>query len=131
MLVDMNTSAPSTLRISEERTAATITHLAGPISSFVSAGWLAIVGPLVAWFIYRDRSEYVRRQAAEAFNFQISMWLTAVIGGLLCLTVILIPVGVIMMLAAVVGSVVMGVIAALRTSSGQTYRYPWRIQILR
>ena len=39
--------------------------------------------------------------------------------------------GDLLMLAAVVGSVVMGVIAALRTSSGQTYRYPWRIQILR
>lgn len=131
MLVDMNTSAPSTLRISEERTAATITHLAGPISSFVSAGWLAIVGPLVAWFIYRDRSGYVRAQAAEAFNFQVSMWLSSVIGGLLCLTVILIPVGLIMIFAGLIGSIVFGILAALRTSSGQSFKYPFSIQILR
>lgn len=123
-------STPNSIN-SETRTASVLAHLSGPISSFVSAGWLAIAGPLVVWFIYRDRSAFVREQAAEAFNFQVTMWLGAIIGGLLCLTVLLIPVGVILILASVVMSVVMGVLAALKAANGQTYNYPWKSNFLR
>ena len=45
---------------SETRTASMLAHLSGPISAVVSVGWLAIVGPLIVWLIYRDRSEFVR-----------------------------------------------------------------------
>ncbi|GAA2180263.1 DUF4870 domain-containing protein [Brooklawnia cerclae] len=127
-----NFSTPSAgVSPDEERTAAVLSHLAGPISSFVSAGWLAIVGPLVAWFIYRNRSPWVRSQAAEAFNFQVTMWIAAVVGGLLCLTIILIPVGVVLVIAAVICSIVMGILAAVKTANGENYRYPWRLEFLK
>ncbi|MGI5950568.1 MAG: DUF4870 domain-containing protein [Brooklawnia sp.] len=116
--------------LTETRMAATLAHLAGPISSFVSAGWLAIVGPLVAWLIYKDRSPSVRAHAAEAFNFQVTMWLAAIAGGLACLTVILLPLGVVLILGAVVMSVVMGVIAALKAANDQDYHYPWALNLL-
>lgn len=126
------TSAPngSYINQAEERTATTAAHLAGPIASFISVGWLAIPGPLVAYFIYRDRSAFVRAQAAEAFNFQFTMWLTAVIGTLLCLTVILLPIGVPMIIGAVLGSIIVGIIAAVNTAGGRAYHYPWQIKIL-
>lgn len=126
----MNTTTPSPLTGSEERTAATLAHLAGPISSFVSVGWLAFAGPLIAWFIYRDRSTFVRSQAAEAFNFQVTMWLAVLAGGLLCATALLAPVGVALMLAAALCSIVLGIVGAVRTANGDLYRYPWRIELL-
>lgn len=116
---------------SETRTASMLAHLSGPISAVVSVGWLAIVGPLIVWLVYRDRSEFVRGQAAEAFNFQLTMWLAAVVGGLMMITVILIPLGVALMIAAVLGSIIMGVVGAVKTSQGLPYNYPWRISILR
>ena len=57
------------------------------------------------------------------------MWLAAVVGGLLMITVVLIPLGVALMIAAVLGSIIMGVVA-VKTSQGQPYTYPWRISIL-
>lgn len=115
---------------SETRIASVLAHLSGPISAVLSVGWLSIVGPLIVWLLYRDRSTFVRDQAAEAFNFQLTMWLAAVVGGLMMVTVILIPLGIVFIIAAVLGSVVLGVIGAVKVSNGQPYSYPWKLNIL-
>ena len=49
---------------SQTRTASVLAHLSGPISAVLSVGWLSIVGPLIVWLLYRDRSSFVRTQAA-------------------------------------------------------------------
>ena len=127
----MNTNLTPNPTTSETRNASVLAHLAGPASSLISAGWLAVVGPLVVWFIYRDKSPFVRAQAAESFNFQVTMWLAAVLGGLLCLTIILIPLGVVMILGAMILSILMGVIAAVKVANGESYSYPWHLSFLR
>lgn len=114
----------------ESRTAAMLAHLSGPISAAVSAGWLAIVGPLLVWLLYKDKDAFVRHEAADAFNFQVTMWLVALVGGVLCITVILIPLGVLMIIAAVLASVIVGIIAAVKASGGQPYNYPWKLSFL-
>ena len=115
---------------SQTRTASVLAHLSAPISAVLSVGWLSIVGPLIVWLLYRDRSPFVRTQAAGAFNFQLTMWLAAVVGGLMLVTVILIPLGIVLMIVAVLGSVVLGVIGALKAANGQPYSYPWKLNVL-
>lgn len=129
---DMTTpSAPYPPMSSDDsRTAAILAHLAGPIAAVISAGWLSIVGPLVIWLINKDRDAFVRQQAANAFNFQLSMWLVSIVGGLLLVTIILIPVGVILMIVALLASVISGILAAVAISKGQPYNYPWKITVL-
>lgn len=116
---------------SSDQTAAVLAHLAGPIASFVSVGSLAVLGPGLLWLIYKDQSSFVRQQAAEAFNFQATLWIAALIGVVLCLTVILSPIGILVMVAAALMSVVMGIVAAVKTANEGSYVYPWRITILR
>ena len=107
-----------------------LAHLAGPIAAAVSAGWLSIVGPLVVWLLYKDKDPFVRHQSADAFNFQVTMWLVSVVGGLLCLTIILIPLGLVMIIVGVLASIIFGIIAAVQASKGQPYRYPWKLNLL-
>ena len=125
-----NYSAPPAAGSGESRTAAMLANLAGPIAAAVSAGWLSIVGPLVVWLLYKDKDPFVRHQSADAFNFQVTMWLVSVVGGLLCLTIILIPLGLVMIIVGVLASIIFGIIAAVQASKGQPYRYPWKLNLL-
>ena len=59
---------------SEERSMALIAHLSTIAALIISAGWLSFVGPLVVWFLYKDKSQFARQSAAGAFNFNLGMW---------------------------------------------------------
>ncbi|MFB4311899.1 DUF1707 and DUF4870 domain-containing protein [Actinomadura sp. GTD37] len=76
------------------------------------------VGPLVLMLLSGKRSEYVRRQAAEAVNFQVT---------LLLLTIVTFGVGGVVYAVAWVLSAV----AAVFALSGRTYRYPWILRLVR
>lgn len=115
----------------EDRTAAVVAHLSAPIAAIVSAGWLGFVGPLVVWLIYKDRSPFVRTAAAQSFNYQITMWLTSIIGWIMVFTIILLPVGVILIAIGNLMAIILGVWGAIRTAGGNSYRYPWNIPILK
>lgn len=118
------------LSADDDKTYAILAALSGPIGMLLSVGWLAFVGPLVLWFIFRDRSPYVRAAAARAFNFQLGMTVASVIAWMLFFTVILIPVSLIIWIAVFVLSIyypIQAVAAALRYES---YDYPFSIPVL-
>ncbi|WP_131738062.1 DUF1707 and DUF4870 domain-containing protein [Actinomadura roseirufa] len=76
------------------------------------------VGPLLLMLLSGKRSEYIRRQAREAVNFQITLLLVTIVtfgvGGLLY--------AVAWILAAV---------AAVFALTGQTFRYPWILRLVK
>lgn len=115
----------------EDRTAAVLSHLAAPIAAVVSVGWLNWVGPLVMWLIYKDRSPFVRTAAAQSFNYQVTMWLTSILGWILVFTVVLFPIGLILILVGNVMALILGVWGAIRTAGGNQYRYPWNLPLLK
>lgn len=114
----------------QERGAAVLAHLSAPIAAIVSAGWLAIAGPLIVWLFYRNHSPFVRTVAAGAFNFQISAWLMSVVGWVLCFTIILLPIGILLIILGNLLTLILGIWGAVRTSGGHQYKYPWQIRIL-
>ncbi|UQN13950.1 DUF4870 domain-containing protein [Gulosibacter sp. ACHW.36C] len=114
----------------QARGAAVLAHLSAPIAAIVSAGWLAIVGPLVVWLFSRNNSQFVRIAAAGAFNFQISAWVMSVLGWILCFTVILLPIGILLIVLGNLLTFILGIWGAVRTSGGYQYKYPWQIPIL-
>jgi uncharacterized protein len=86
-----------------------------------------IIGPLVMWLIKREQSPVVDAAGKEALNFQISCTIYAVISGLLVFVLIGIP---LLFLVAII-SVVFAIVAAVKASNGEFYRYPLSIRFLR
>jgi uncharacterized Tic20 family protein len=76
------------------------------------------VGPLVLMLTSGKRSEYVRRQAAEAVNFQVT---------LLLLTIVTFGIGGVVYAVAWVLSAV----AAVYALTGGTFRYPWILRLVK
>ena len=122
-----NSLSPST---SEERTWAVLGHLAALIAAVISVGWLSFVGPLVIWVIFKDKSAFVRRAAAGAFNFNLAIWAIIVVGWVLFITVIGIPFAILIWIVAGVSGLFFHIRAALRANRGESYTYPWQIRVL-
>lgn len=114
----------------EERSMALVAHLSTLVAMIVSAGWLSFVGPLIVWFMYRDRSEFVRRSAAGAFNFNLGMWLLALLGWICVLTLIGAVIGIPILIFAAIAQIVCHVIGAVKANKGELYRYPFQLRIL-
>lgn len=76
------------------------------------------VGPLVLMLVSGKRSGYVRRQAAEAVNFHVT---------LLLITIVTFGVGGALYAVAWI----LSVIAAIFALSGQTFRYPWILRLIK
>ncbi|MFD2609306.1 DUF4870 domain-containing protein [Deinococcus taklimakanensis] len=139
-----------------DRTPALVIHLS-PLLGFVLPPIGALLGPIGAWLLYRDRSAALDEQGKEAVNFQLSVWLYhlvagaaafflfslglfgtavtggadggafAVLGGLGAFFGFYLPV---LALLSLVPFIFM-LLAVLRVSGGQRYRYPLTIRFLR
>jgi uncharacterized Tic20 family protein len=114
----------------EERTASILAHLSALIAAVVSAGWLSIIGPLVVWAIYKDRSPLARQAAAGAFNFNLAIWAAVIVGWICFFTIILIPVAILLWLVALVTALVCHIQGAVRASHDEPYSYPFQIRVL-
>jgi uncharacterized Tic20 family protein len=115
----------------DDRTIAILTHLSGLVGALISVGWLGFAGPLVVWFVYKDRNPFLRATAAGSFNFNLSMWLFFVAAWVCAFTLILIPVAIVLALVALVLLVVCHVLAVLSANRGEVYRYPLQLPVLR
>lgn len=124
------TPAGGPLASSTERTVSVLAHLSALIAAVVSAGWLSIVGPLLVYLIYKDRSPIARQAAAGAFNFNLAVWLLIVIGWVCVFTVILSPIGIILWVVAGVAALFCHIRGAIRASNGEPYAYPFSIPVL-
>ena len=99
------------------------------------AGWVGvpagnILAPLVVWLVKKDESEFVRGQAIESLNFQISMTIYAIVAGLVAFTIIGLVITIPALIAIVVGDVIFTIIGAMQVSEGEPYRYPLTIRLL-
>lgn len=99
----------------EERFLAAVGHLC------IVAMLPAVQGPLVIWLVERinpDRSEFVMGNAKQALGYQVLM---AAVIGIMFFTRILIPLAIVLGLAAAV----YGIIAAVRAYEGRSFEYFW------
>ncbi|GAB97024.1 hypothetical protein BJY21_001570 [Kineosphaera limosa] len=115
---------------SEERSMALIAHLSTLVAMVVSAGWLSFLGPLIVWFLYKDKSQFVKQCAAGAFNFNLGMWIMSLVGWLCILTVIGAVVGIPLLIISFVAQIVCHIIGAVKANKGEVYKYPFQIRIL-
>ncbi|WOP18131.1 DUF4870 domain-containing protein [Raineyella sp. LH-20] len=114
----------------EERSVAILAHLSAIIAMIVSAGWLSFVGPLIVWFLYKDRSDFVRNAAAGSFNFNVWAWVMNVVAWILLFTVVLAPFAVVLWIVAGVMTLWCHIRGAILANRGELYRYPATIGLL-
>lgn len=86
-----------------------------------------LLAPLIIWLIKRAEHPFIDKQGKEALNFQITMFIILAISAILCLLLIgfafLIIVGLLM--------TIFPIIAAVKSSNGEDYRYPISIRFIR
>ena len=100
-------------------------HLSA-LAGFVIPGAGHILGPLIVWLVKRGDSTEIDAHGKEALNFQISMLIYSIVAGVLCLVLI----GFALLVVLHILNVVFVIIAALRTSEGQMYRYPLTLRLI-
>jgi uncharacterized Tic20 family protein len=86
-----------------------------------------LLGPLVVWLLKRNDFPFVEEQGKESLNFQISMTLYALVALLLILAAVGIP----LLIGIAVLDTVFVVIASVKTSRGEHYRYPLAIRFIK
>ena len=85
-----------------------------------------LIPPLIVWLLKRDESPELDAHGKEAVNFQISMLIYNIIAGVFCIILIgFVFLGILWVLNAV-----FVIIAAIKASDGETYRYPMTIRFI-
>ena len=107
------------------RTWTVLCHASALFGFFVPWGG-HILAPLIVWLVKRGESTEVDTHGKESLNFQLSMLIYNIIAGILCLVLI----GFVLLPILHVLNVVLVIIASLRASEGQLYRYPLTIRFL-
>lgn len=88
---------------------------------------ISFLAPLFVMLTRGKESPYVRRQAVEALNFQI----TVAIGMALSSVLVLAFVGAISAFVIGIAAVVLPVLAASKTYRGESYQYPLTIRLVK
>jgi uncharacterized Tic20 family protein len=96
----------------DELTWGSLCHFAGVI------GW---VGPLICWLMKKDTSKWVDEQGKAALNFHITNTILII---LLFITIVGGP-------AVAVYSLIMSILAGLKTKQGVPYKYPFSFNFIK
>ena len=124
-----NVGAPprvtTVLAPADEKSWAMGAHLAALAGMFVPCG--NVLGPLVVWLTKKDASPLVDRAGKESLNFQISMTIYMAVSALMILILIGIP----LLFVVALLDLIFTIVAAVKTSNGEQYRYPLTIRFVR
>ncbi|MBW3562793.1 MAG: DUF4870 domain-containing protein, partial [Actinobacteria bacterium] len=94
--------------------------------------FLAFAGPLVVWLLRRDDDPFVAEHAREALNFNLNLllWLTAAIVFVVATigfgVLVVVPIG----LVIGITWLILTILAAVKASNGERYRYPLTIRFV-
>lgn len=86
-----------------------------------------VVAPLVLLLVQGQGSAYVEQHSKEALNFQLTM----VIGWVITISLMFILVGFLLAIPLALVEIIWIVMAAVKASEGQSFRYPLRIRFVR
>ena len=102
----------------DQRMWATLAHLSGLV--------LSIIGPLVIYLLMKDRGRFVRSQALEALNFQITVLIAVIVSSAL----IFVLIGLFLLPIVGVAAFVLMILAAIAANRGEEYRYPLTLRLV-
>jgi uncharacterized Tic20 family protein len=126
----METSTPPPLpatpaAVANVRSWAAFIHVSALLGVFIHfPGHL--IPPLIVWLMKREESPELDAHGKEAVNFQISMLIYNAIAAVFCLVLI----GFFFLAVLWVLNAVLVIIAAIKASDGEFYRYPMTIRFI-
>ena len=86
-----------------------------------------IFGPLIVWILKRADSPEINGHGKESLNFQLSMLIYDAVAIILCFVLIGIPILILLWIL----NTVLVIIASIKASNGQLYRYPLTIRFIK
>jgi len=117
---------PIKKELKEDNQLLIIMHLSQLIDVF-SAGILGFIIPLVLWLTKKDEIKNMDAQGKAILNFRISMFIYAIISGIL----ILIGIGIIGLIIIGVILVIYPIVNAINVSNGKEPYYPFSIEFIK
>lgn len=125
---------------SEARGWAIGAHLGGLVLGVLTGAALGFLAPLLVWLLKRDEEPFLDHHGKEALNFQLTVLVAlvvaalaavpAVIFGVLTLGIGFVIVGAIA-LAALAVWIALPIMASVKASNGEGFRYPLTIRFVR
>ena len=114
----MNTTA---IAANPSKTAAILAHIGGLFTS-----WLA---PLVIYLVNKSNpaEEFATVNAREALNFQITVFLAYMI----CFVLSFVLIGLFLFFVVMMANLALCIVAAVKASNGEAYRYPLTIRLVK
>lgn len=111
------------MKPSEERTWGALSYVI-PIGVHVILGFAGWIAALVLFLVFRQKSRFVARHAAQSFAVSVLTFLMGWLAIASAITIILIPIAVILGLLAAVFGIVLPIMGAVRASDGREYEVP-------
>lgn len=98
-----------------------------PLGTFFLIPFGNLIGPLIIWLLKRSDHPFIDEQGKESLNFQISM----TIYGILASILVLVLIGFFVLIVLAICDVILVIIAAVKTSNGESFKYPLTIRFLK
>lgn len=111
-------SEPAYMPTSDEKTLGILAHILTFVASFIP--------PLVIYLVKKDESAFVAAHAKESLNFQITVFLAAMV----CVPLIFVLIGIPLIIILGLLSIVWRIIATIKASEGKLYKYPYCLRII-
>ena len=108
----------------DEKTMGLIAHIGALVASLFGLGFAV---PLVLMLTKGKESAFIRAHSVESLNFQITVFIAAVISSI----TICIGIGAILLPVVVIAAFVFCIIAGLKANEGQLYKYPVNIRLVK
>ena len=111
--------AAQPLNPGDEKLWSTLVHIGGIFFYFLPA--------LIGYLMLKDRGPFVRQHTTTALNFQITIAIASIIGGITAVILI----GFLILAAAAIVNLVFSIIAAVAANKGEYYEYPLAIKFVK
>jgi uncharacterized protein len=108
----------------QERLWAMLSHLLSFVAAYLFLGFVA---PLIVLLVFGPRSAFVRANAVESLNFNLSWLLYGVIAVILAFVLI----GFVILIVLGIAYLALVIIASVKANNGEVYRYPATIRFVR
>ena len=102
----------------DEKLWAILVHVGGIVFGVLPA--------LIGYLVLKDRGPFIRAHTATALNFQLTM----LIGYLIGVVTVLLLVGIFILIAVWILTIVFGILAAIAANRGEYYTYPLSIKFV-
>jgi hypothetical protein len=116
---------------SQARTWNMLCHLSALAGYIIPFG--NVLGPLLIWQIKKNEFPSVEEHGKAALNFQLTVLIAlfvsiiaSVLLSFVCIGFLLIPV----VVAVGLCGLIFAIIAAIKASNGEAYRYPWSLKLI-